>query len=169
MSVSLSPRSKAFRATAQTMGFHTVCLIGWEGPRPAAFGDNYGIWPVRVATSAREMSAHERADLESPHVGVIVLEYVVVPSATHAKRLKDAIDEVLLGYQEEQENVATRHRWRNVRGCWEEGDDASRMMWWGEVLQEARRILEKGSTEFPIYESWEQVNSSITRRALRGH
>lgn len=163
-----NPRSRARRAVAQTIGFHAVCLIGWEGPRPAYFGDNCGIWPVRVATSSKEMVAHERADLESPHVGVIVLEYVLVPSATHAKRLKDALDEVLLGQAEEQENAPLRHRWIDARGCWEEGDDHMRAMWWGIVLNEARRLLKRTSTDFPIYDP-DEAHAIINKKVHRGH
>lgn len=164
----ISPRSRARRAVAQTVGFHAVCLIGWEGPRPAYFGDNRGIWPVRVATSSKEMVAHERADLETPHVGVIVLEYVLVPSATHAKRLKDALDEVLLGEAEEQQNNPLRHRWVDVRGAWEEGDDYARAMWWGIVLDSARSILRKTTTSFPIYDP-DEAHAIINKKVFRGH
>lgn len=165
----ISPRARAYRAVAQQMGFHAVCLIGWEGPRPAFFGDNRGIWPVRVATSAKEMTAHERADLETPHVGVVVLEYVLVPSAAHAKRLKDALDEVLMGEQEGQSNASLRHRWRDIQGCFEAGDDHGRVLWWGIVLDEARRLLRAGATAFPIYTSAEDVAEMISRKATRGN
>lgn len=129
---------------------------------------------MRVATSSKEMTAHERADLETPHVGVIVLECVMVPSATHAKRLKDALDEILMGHQEEQENGVLRHRWRDCRGCWDQDDadpeqrESSRAMWWGIVLSEAQRMLRSGATEFPIYDS-DEIYSVISKKVKRGH
>lgn len=170
----ISPRSRAYKATAQRLGFNAVCLIGWDGPRPASFGDNRGIYPVRVATSTKEGTAHERADLESPHVGIVMLEYVLVPSATHAKRLKDALDEVLLGQAEEHMNNTLRHRWRDVRECWDQDNsdpaeqEFDRARWWSVVLDEARRILSGGATEFEIYESAEEAQDIITKAVKRG-
>lgn len=165
----ITPRSKASASIAMAAKMHAVCLIGWEGPRPAFFGDNAGIWPVRVATAAREMDAADRADLESPHARVVVLEYVLVPTATHAKRLKDALDEVLLGEQENCMNKGLRHRWRDVRGCFEENDEHGRAIWWGIILEEAHRLLRAGATDFPIYQSWEEVQDAIPTAPRRGH
>lgn len=164
----VSPRSRAYRSVAHACGHYAVCLIGWEGPRPAFFGDNEGIWPVRIATSARETTAADRADLESPHVGVVVLEYVLVPSEAHAKRLREALDEVLLGEQESQQNSGARHRWRNVNGCWEPGDDHQRAIWWSVVIDEARRLMEGGAREFTIYETAEDAQKVISRKVVRG-
>ena len=164
----LSPKSKAYRAVAQRTDFHAVCLIGWEGPRPAYFGDNKGIWPVRIATSTKELKAAQHADLETPHVGVVVLEYVLVSTAEHAKRLKEALDEVLLGFQEEQENSTLRGRWRDVQGCWAEGDEPGRQLWWSIVLQEAQRILRKTSTSFDVFDA-DEAYRRISKKATRGH
>ena len=153
---------------AERLGFYAVCLIGWEGPRPAFFGDNRGIWPVRITTTQKEMTAAERSDLDSPHVGVVVLEYVLVPSAAHAKRLKDALNEVLLGEQEGQQNSPMRHSWRDVAGIFEVGDDQQRSMWWSVVLDAARELLSSDATEFTIYEEAEEVQQIISERVVRG-
>jgi hypothetical protein len=174
MTTPISKSSRAYRAAAKAADWHAVCLIGWEGPRPAYFGDNQGIWPVRIVGTTKEMTAHEKADLETPHVGVVVLEHVLVPSAAHMKRLKDALDEVLLGEQEGQSNNALKSRWRNVRGCWDQDDpdpstrEQSRAIWWALVLEQAQRMLRQGSTEFPIYDS-EQVYRMLSKQATRGH
>lgn len=101
--------------------------------------------------------AAERSDLESPVHCVVVLEYVLVATAEHAKRLKAALDEVLLGEQEGQMNAACRHRWRNVAGCFDEGDEHQRAIWWSIVLDEAQRLLRGGATEFAIYETAERA------------
>lgn len=163
----LSRRSKAYRHAARREDYHAVCLIGWEGPRPAKFGDNRGIWPVRVAISKKELKANQHADIESPHVGVVVLEYVLVPTEEHAKRLKEALDEVLLGQQEAQENNGLRGRWRDVRDCWEEGNGDARGWWWSVVLGEAQRLLKRGATNFEMYTA-DEAHKRIQRRALRG-
>jgi len=138
---SLSRNSSAYPVTAQAADDHAVCLIGWEGPRPAAWGDNHGVWPVRIVVTKKEMTAADRADLETPHVRVVVLEYVMVETKAHADRLRSALDEVLLGHSEEKMNMPLKHRWRNVRGCFDEGDETSRQIWWGLVLEEAQRLL----------------------------
>lgn len=143
--------------TAEMANCYAVCLIGWEGPRPRAFGDNAGIWPVRIAVSRKEMMAAERSDIESPHVKVVVLEYVLVPTEVHAKRLKEKLDDVLMGEQESQLNASLRHRWRDVRGCFEEKDEHSRAIWWALVLEEAQRLLRSGATHFAVYGSWEEA------------
>ena len=145
------------KSTAGMTNCYAVCLIGWEGPRPRAFGDNAGIWPVRIAISKREMMAAERSDIESPHVKVVVLEYVLVPTEVHAKRLKEKLDEVLLGEQESQQNDSLRHKWRDCRGCFEEGDEHQRAMWWALVLEESQRLLRSGATQFAVYGSWEEA------------
>ena len=145
------------KSTAEMTGLYAVCLIGWEGPRPRAFGDNAGIWPVRVAISKREMSAAERSDIESPHTPVVVLEYVLVSTEVHAKRLKEKLDEILLGEQESQMNSPLRHRWRDIRGTVDEKDEHQRAMWWALVLEEAQRLLRSGATHFAVYGSWEEA------------
>lgn len=145
------------RGVAERLDLYAVCLIGWDGPRPRTFGDNRGIWPVKIAVSKKEVTAAARTDLESPHVGVIVLEYVLVPSEAHAKRLKEKLDEVLLGEQEGQQNDSLRHKWRDVIGLFDDGDDHQRAMWWGIVVEEARRLLRHGATEFTIYGAPEDV------------
>lgn len=147
------------RGVAEKLDLYAVCLIGWEGPRPRAFGDNRGIWPMKIAVSKKEMVAAARTDLESPHVGVIVLEYVLVPSEVHAKRLKEKLDEVLLGEQEGQQNDALRHKWRDCNGIFDVDDDHQRAVWWGLIVEEARRMLRPGATEFTIYGAPEEALS----------
>lgn len=145
------------RGVAERLDLYAVCLIGWEGPRPLSFGDNQGGLFVRVATARKEVSAADRSDIESATVPIIVHEYVLVPTEAHAKRLKEALDEVLLGQQEEQMNTGGRHRWRNVRQCWDqdgpskEDQEFDRARWWSEILSEAQRLLRPGSTSFAIY------------------
>lgn len=170
----VNPKSRAYRSVAQACGFHAVCLIGWEGPAPMAFGDNQGGLFVRVTTAKKETMAADRDDLSSPITPIVVHEYVLVPSEAHAKRLRDALDEILMGQQEEQMNRSGRHRWRNARGCWDQ-DNADpeerahdRARWWAIVLGEAQQLLVGGASEFPIYDSADDVERIISRKVVRG-
>ena len=157
----MAPRPRPHRVkrkgVAERLDLYAVCLIGWEGPRPTGFGDNQGGLFVRVATARKEVSAADRSDIESASVPIVVHEYVLVPSEAHAKRLKEALDEVLLGQQEEQMNTGGRHRWRNVRSCWDQDNPSiderefDRSRWWSEILSEAQRLLRPGATSFAIY------------------
>jgi hypothetical protein len=83
-----------------------------------------------------------------------------VPTEVHAKRLKEKLDDVLMGEQESQLNQSLRHRWRDVRGCFAENDDHSRAIWWSLVLEEAQRLLRSGATHFSVYGSWEDALNS---------
>lgn len=168
MTKPINPRSKAYRSVAQLAGCHAVCLIGWKEPGALRVGDNQGIWPVRVTTAAKESSAADRANAETPHIDVVVLEYVLVPTETHAKRLKVALDEVLLGEQEGQDNRGFKKpAWKNVIGIFEVDDDEQRHMWWQIILQEAERLLAGGASYFPIYESADEVHKIISNKVLK--
>ena len=154
-------QSRAFRAAAAREEFYSVCLIGWDGPRPAVFGDNLGIWPVRVATAKKDGAAHKHDDLATPHARVVVLEAIYVGSEAHAKRLKDALDEMLLGQQEEHENRSLRHRWRDVRQCFETPDE--RAIWWGELVLEAVRLCKRAARAFETFDRAERDRRSRAR------
>lgn len=156
--------SKRRVGAAEAHGLYSVCLIGWEGPRPTFFGDNLGSWPCRVVTARKEETAADRSDLESPHVGIVVLERVWVPSEVHAKRLKIAIDEVLMGEQEYKMNAGLRHNWKNLRECWDETDREDRARWWAVVLEEAQRLVRLGAREFRIYDEDDMDRIAKARR-----
>lgn len=157
-------RSKAFRAAEKKAGYVSVCLIGWDGPRPRYFGDNSGCWPVRVVMTKREKTAAKSDDLSSPHVGVVVLEWVAVPSDAHAKRLKAALDEALMGEVAAHGNAALRHSWRDVAGAWEGEQD--RAIWWGVLLEDALRRVRKLAREFDVMTGVER-DGRIARKAKR--
>lgn len=157
--------SRSMRAAEKRSDITWVCLIGWEGPRPRYFGDNSGAWPVRIVTTKKDRTAAKEADLETPHVGVVVLEKVAVPTAEHAKRLKAALDKALLGEVDAKGNEAMRHAWRDLMGCWETGDD--RAIWWGVILEDALRTVKKQAREFEIMDGKER-DRRIAASARRG-
>lgn len=163
----LSATSKAYLAAARRTGFVAVCLVGWDRSRPGDWGDNEGILPVKIVIRKAESEAAKEMDQESPHADVDVLEHVLVPSMAHATRLKEALNEVLLGQQEANSNRGLRRNFRNVVGCWAEGDDVGRSMWWAVIIEEAQRILDKTSTSFEILDA-DEAYRRIAARALKG-
>ena len=110
--VALNERGRAFIAASNRLNYVAVCLVGYEGRVPRHFGDNEGCWPVRVATSSKPKEISKRMDLESPIHKVTVHDFVWTASDAHAKRLKAALDKLLLGAS--QESRALRHGWRDA-------------------------------------------------------
>jgi hypothetical protein len=163
----LSRRSKAYRAAEQRMDYYAVCLVGWTRPRPGDFGDNEGIWPVKIVIRKKELEAAKEWDQESPHAEVEVLESVLVESMAHATRLKDALNEVLLGQQEDAGNKGLRRNFRNVVGCWEVHDEVGRGLFWSVLLTEAQQILSKTATSFDVFDA-DEAYRRISGRAMKG-
>lgn len=164
----IPPKSRAYRSAAKTTDFYAVCLVGWSKPRPMDFGDNEGIWPVKIVIRKKESEAAKEMDSETPHSDAVVFEHVLVATWAHATRLKDALNEVLLGQQEQQENKPLRKNFRNVVGCWAENDSIGRSMWWSAILTEALQILRKSSSSFEVFDE-DEAYERISNKATRGH
>lgn len=164
----LSKKSQAYRAAAARTDFYAVCLVGWDRPRPSDWGDNEGVWPVKIVIRKKESEAAKEMDSESPHADVVVLEHVLVQSWAHATRLKDALNEVLLGFQEERESKSLRKNFRNVVGCWEENDPVGRELWWSIVITEALSILKRTNTSFEVFDD-DEAYRRISTKAIKGY
>lgn len=145
-----APRGRATRATERRVDYHSVCLIGFaEGIVPRSMGDNRGTMPVRVVACKKERTAAQKYDLSQPIHHVQVLESVTVETEAHAKRLKAALDFILHGEVQSQDNGALRHQWCDVRGCYE--DEFGRQMWWGIVLDLALNVCRQQATQFGVF------------------
>lgn len=107
-----APQTRAHRAAEKALDYHAVCLVGYQQPVPRFFGDNRGVWPVKVSTSKKPRDAAKRSDLEQPIHDLVVLDFVQVESEEHARLLKAALDELLLGSSDD--NKALRHGWRDI-------------------------------------------------------
>lgn len=107
-----APQTRAHRAAEKALDYHAVCLVGYQQPVPRFFGDNRGVWPVKIVTSRKPRDAAKRPDLEQPLHELIVHDYVQVESDEHARLLKATLDELLLGASDD--NRALRHAWRNI-------------------------------------------------------
>ena len=166
----ISPKSKAYRAAAKVESFYAVCLVGWDRPRPRDYGDNEGVWPVKITIRRKESEAAKEWDQESPHADIVLLEHILVATMEHATRLKNVLNEILLGEQEQRGNQGLRRNFRNVVGCWEPTDDIGRQLWWAALLTEAERLLKlrKQVTHFDLYDD-EKAYRIISKKATRGH
>jgi len=158
-------RSRAFRAHEKQAGYVAVCLIGPEHPIPRKAGDNLGGLPVRVVVTAKDRTAAKDDDLAQPYHKFIVLECVHVESRVHGDRLKAALDEQLLGAQTELDNDQPRHRFRDVRGCFD--DEYTRSIWWGIVLDSALREVKKQARKFDVFDA-EEKQRRISEKVRRG-
>lgn len=156
-------RTRAYREAEKTVDYYAVCLIGYEKPVPRFFHDNRGAWPVRIVTSKKPRDAAKRADLEQPLHELVVLDFVQVETEVHARILKAALDELLLGTSED--NKALRHGWRDI-----EQDPA---MVWPILLNDAiRKLTEtaddmRRATEFNVFSEAEKERR-ITAKARSG-
>lgn len=141
----INQQGRAFKAAEAKLEHVAVCLIGYEGRAPRHFGDNAGVWPIRVATTTKPRDIAKRADLENPIHKVRVHDLVWTQSEAHAKRLKAQLDKLLLGVGEE--SAALRHNWRDC-------DDPAVV--WAILLEEALRELRK-KERIEVFDEEERV------------
>lgn len=144
-------RSRSYKAAEKREGLICVCLCGPASPIPRRMGDNMGGWPVFLIVTAKERTAAKDDDLSQPFHRFEVLELVKVDTREHGERLKHALDIMLLGAQQAQDNDQPRHKFRDVMGCFETADE--RHAWWSILVEDAHREVMKQATRFPIYSS----------------
>lgn len=121
----------SFKDARKKSTFTAVCLIGYVGAVPKHFGDNQGVWPVRVVTTVRPHYEASRLDYASPVHKVRVLDLVWTETKDHAKRLKATLDVLLLGTG--ASNKVLRHGWRDI--------ETEPEIVWPILLSEALRTL----------------------------
>lgn len=121
-------------------------MIGYSERVPRYMGDNLGAWPIRFATTKKPRDVAKKPDLEQPLHKVTVLEMVWTNSDRHAKRLKDALDLLLLG---SGQDTKLRHGWRNV-------DDPATT--WVELLNQALVLVNGGRETIDVFgqKEWER-------------
>lgn len=149
-------RSRAFQQHEAQLEWVAVCMIGYSERVPRRIGDNYGAWPVRIATSNNPTKVAIRPDLESPIWEIRVLEMVWCPSDAHAKRLKTKLDTLLLGST--TDNRGLRHGWRDL--------PAEPEIVWPVLLGEALSDIRRREREFNIYTDEQRLERVSAR--MRG-
>lgn len=156
----LNQQGRAFKASEAKLSHVAVCLIGYEGRVARHAGDNYGVWPIRVATTTKPKDIAKRADLENPVHKVRVHDLVWTESEAHAKRLKAQLDKLLLGVGEE--SAALRHNWRDC--------DSEPCVVWVILLEEALREMRK-KERVEVFDEEERLRrveaEAVGRRGVR--
>jgi hypothetical protein len=166
-----SPGSRTVRHAAKVNPYFAVCLVMPEGLVARHMGDNRGSMPVfLIATSERrDANVVKATNLQQAYVHYRIAEKAVVDSKEHMDRLKSAVDEMLLGNQTAQDNVAAHNKFRDVLGSFDETDPESVRSWWLVLLEEGQRLLrERGSIRHcRIYDDAE-YDRRIVASARRG-
>ena len=118
-----------------------VFLVGYKEKVPRYFGDNEGAWPVRVASSQEIDKSLSRMDFEQPIHSLTVLGFVWCPTDIHAKRLKETLDEILLGRRPDDNRL--RHGWRHL---------IEPQIVWPIILNDALMTLRTFWPEFEVHD-----------------
>ncbi len=103
-----------------------VCLVGVRDPIPERIGSNSTRSPVKVVVCRDPTTAAKRADYEQPIHPLETLRYVWVLTEVRGKRIKAALDILILG--DDAQLVELRFAWRDMPE-WERK--------WDELLQQA--------------------------------
>lgn len=149
----IEPGSPPFKAAEKKLGMVTVGLLGFSKMVPRRMGDNRGGRPVKVFAGSNRDEILRRAQAEQPYHECVIHGYVWVRSEAHAKLLKGALDECLLGDDEEARLLG---RWREC--------DVNPATAWDVILQDVAQAL-GGQCE--LFSEDERV-AMVQRAAYRG-
>lgn len=127
-------RSHAFKQAEKRLDYWAVMLLGPMERVPRRFGDNAGVFDVRVAASSDPEGYLRRHQIEHGVHKRQIVALVWTESAAHAKRLKDKLDSLLTGTTE-----GLLGNWRDI-----EGDPD--VTWQILLAQALREIEERGET-----------------------
>ena len=150
------PKSRSYKAAEKAKAYYAVCLIGFEDGRvPRYMGDNHGTVPVMIVIAKKERDAPKKYDAGQAIHRIVVLESLHVPSEEHAKRLKLALDQALMGDSARRGNDAMRRSWRDASGLFE--GELDRQIWWGVMLEHALRGVSKQARTFEVFSGAERI------------
>jgi hypothetical protein len=127
-------RSHKFKAAEKRLDYWAVMLIGPEERVPRRFGDNAGVFDVRVAASSDPEGYLRRHQIEHGVHRRQIVALVWTESAAHAKRLKDKLDELLAGTA------------AGLLGNWRDIDGDPDVTWQILLAQALREIEARGET-----------------------
>lgn len=142
------PRRNELEIAAEDeLGHHWVTVLSIERPVPRRFGDNRGMLPIWVEAHADWRHSGRSFDLQQPAEAMRAIRLAVlgVRSDEHARRLKAALDEALMGREADHESDPLRSRFRNGIDL---GDiDA----WWTPLLMDALLRCETAAASFEVF------------------
>lgn len=149
----IEPGSPPYKRAEKALGMVAVGLLGFNGVVPRKLGDNKGGRPVKVFAGANRDEILRRAQSEQPYHQCVIHGWVWVRSDAHGKLLKGALDERLLGNDEEARLLG---RWREC--------DHDPVTTWDVILSDACQELGRQCEVFSDAERMEIVQ----RAAYRG-
>jgi hypothetical protein len=163
------PGSRAKREAAKRAGYFAVCFAVPEGVVSRFIGDNRGALPCFLISTSDERdqnSVIKKTNELQPYLRFRIIERAVVDTKEHMDRLKSAIDEMLMGHQEAQDNIPPLNKFRDILGAYDDKDTRGLRAFWGELLLDAQRVLAEGATHFDIYDDkeYERRIAASTKR-----
>lgn len=153
--VARAMQTKAYRDAERRLDHVAVCLIGSRRPMPMEIGSNRTITPVDVVWSRKPEEAPRVKDRAWPTGQCELLDHVWTESEAHAKRLKDAIIERILGTDPDM--IKLRHTWLD----WPEWEVA-----WGLIVQDALEDLKARREIIQVFSN--QTRIHLTLQEARG-
>jgi len=126
---------------------HWVAVLSIERPVPRHFGDNRGMLPIWVEANADWRQSGRSFDLQQAATSMRATRLAVlgVRSDAHARRLKQQLDEALVGRAADLDADPLRHRFRN--GV-EFGDLEA---WWTPLLADVLIRCELAAVDFEVF------------------
>lgn len=134
-------------AAEDELGCHWVAVLSIERPVPRHFGDNRGMLPIWVEAHADWRQSGRTFDNQQPAQAMRAIRIAVlgVRSDAHARRLKAALDEALVGRAADLDADPLRLRFRN-------GVDFGDLdEWWTPLLQDALMQCELAASGFEVF------------------
>lgn len=126
---------------------HWVAVLSIERPVPRHFGDNLGMLPIWVEANADWRQSGRSFDLQQAAVSMRAIRLAVlgVRSDEHARRLKQQLDEALVGRAADLDADPLRHRFRN-------GVEFGELeAWWMPLLADVLIRCELAAVDFEVF------------------
>lgn len=145
------------------LAHHWVTVVSIERPVPRHFGDNRGMLPIWVEAHADWRQSGRTFDQQQPATAMRAVRLAVlgVRSDAHARRLKAALDEALLGRAADLEADPLRLRFRN-------GVDFGDLDgWWTPLLLDVLLRCEAAATDFEVFNRADHERMVAARAALK--
>lgn len=149
-------RTRSFLDAEKRLDFWAVVLCGTAERVPRYFGDNEGHHPVSVGTTQNPKAYARNVDNVAGHTYAHVpIDWVWTLSQSHALRLQQRLDEMLLGAE-------NRHR---LRGRWRDLEEPKRD--WPILLADA---ISQWPEEIEVFDDQAKMMRTLheARRRARG-
>lgn len=158
------PRRSEIEIEAEgELDHHWVTVVSIERPVPRHFGDNRGMLPIWVEAHADWRQSGRTFDQQQPSEAMRAIRLAVLGcrSDAHARRLKAALDEALVGRASDLDADPLRLRFRN-------GIDFGDLDgWWTPLLLDVLLRCEAAATDFEVFNRADHERMVAERVALK--